>query len=364
MKTTLGLLLVILFSNIINAQVLSSNETVQNTVNDAKLLTKAYLTPLERGFGSAGSNGFISFSNSKNKISFNFSINFVGAITPKDERTYDVNELGLQEIKASDPNNSIAQTFSGDASTIQLETVETYKTVEDDDDLWGQPSIVEKPVATFNSTEGIGIPLVALPYINAGVYGFGTHVNFRILPKLHLADNVADIFSIGGNIQHNLKQFIKPLQNFPVEFSVLLGFQKTYLNYYLDITPDESRYEIKLQENGPYDNQVLEISTTSMPIQAIVSKNYKNFDAYLGFGYNITSSSISLKGRYPIYYTDPSNTMQILVEDIVDPFKYDQTHNEFRFDIGLQYQIKIFKVFSNFTFAKYNAFNFGVGINY
>jgi len=203
-----------------------------------------------------------------------------------------------------------------------------------------------------------------MPFINAGVYTLGTHINFRILPKLHLADNQADVFSIGGSIQHNFKQFIKPLQDFPIEFSFLVGFQKTYLNYYLDIKPDETRYEINLQENGPYDNQVLEINSTSIPIQLIASKNYKGFDVYAGIGYNITNSNVALIGRYPVYYTDPSNTMQILVEDFIDPFEYEQTHNEIRVDIGLQYQIRIFKVFTNYTFAKYNAFNFGLGINF
>jgi len=364
MKTILSVLLIIFLSNTINAQILSSTNTVKGSVNDAQLLTKAYLTPFVRGVSSAGSNGFISFSNSKNKISFNFSINFVGAITPRDERTYDVNKLGLQEIKASDPNNSIAQTFSGDESTIQLETIETYQALDNDGNLWGQPTLVDKPLATFDSPSGTGIAFVALPYINGGIYAFGTHANFRILPKLHIANNQADVLSIGGDIQHNLKQFIKPLQDFPVEFNVLVGFQKTYFNYYLDVKPDETRYEIKLQNNGPYDNQVLKINTTSIPIQFIISKNYKGFDIYSGIGYNITNSDVSLIGNYPIYKSDPSHTMQILVEDVKNPFAYSQTHNEFRFDIGLQYQIKIFKIFTNYTFAKYSAFNFGVGINY
>jgi len=364
MKTILLLSFIFYFSNIISAQILSSTNTVKASINDAKLLTKAYLTPFERGISSTGSNGFVSFSNIKKKISFNVSINFTGAITPKDERTYDVNRLGLQEIKASNPNNSIAQSFSGNESTIQLETIETYSTLESSDGFWSQPILVKKPIVTFNSPAGTNFSFVAMPFINAGIYTYGTHINIRILPKLHLANNQADVFSIGGNIQHNLKQFIKSLHDFPVEFSFLIGLQKTYLNYYLDVKPDETRYEIKLQNNGPYDNQVLKINTTSIPIQLIVSKNYKGFDVYASIGYNITNSNVALIGRYPVYYTDPTNTMQILIEDIVDPFKYDQTHNEFRIDIGLQYQLRIFKVFTNYTLAKYNAFNFGLGINF
>ncbi len=363
MRTILLLALIIFFTNIINAQILSSTNTVKASINDAKLLTKAYLTPFERGVSSAGANGFVNFTKTDKKISFNIGVNFVGAITPLNERTYDVNSLGLEEVKASDPNNSIAQTFSGDETSIQLETTETYKALESGGFL-EQPTLVDKPIATFTSPEGTGLHFVALPMITAGIYTFGTHINFRILPKLHLADNQADVFSFGGNIQHNLKQFIKPLKDFPVEFSFLVGFQQTYFNYFLDVKPDETRYEIKLQDNGPYDNQVLKISTTSIPLQFIISKNYKGFDTYVSLGYNITNSNVALVGRYPVYKADPTNTMQILVEDFVDPFAYRQTHNEFRFDVGMQYQIWVVKIYANYTFAKYNAFNFGLGINF
>ena len=364
MKTTTLLLILISLSNIITAQILSSTKTVKGGIHDGELLTKAYLTPFERGVSSAGSNGFVSFSNNEKKISFNFGINIIGATTPVPERTYNVNTLGLQEIEASDPNNNIAQTISGNESTIQLQTTETYKAIDYNGGFFGTPTYVEKPIATFNSPKGSGSPNIKLPMITAGIYSLGTHLNLRILPKLHIADNKADIFSFGMNIQHNLKQFISPLKNLPVDFSFLVGFQKTYFNYYLDVKPDESRYEIKLQDNGPYDNQVLKINTTSIPLQFIVSKSYLGFNAYIGLGYNITNSNVSLIGKYPIYTTDPTNTMQILVEDIVDPFEYNQTHNELRFDIGLQYQIKIVKIFTNYTFAKYNAFNFGLGINF
>jgi len=354
----------LIMSNIISAQILSSTKTVKGSVNDGMLLTKAYLTPFERGIGSAGSNGFVSFSKSEKTISFNVCVNFVGAITPINERTYNVNTLGLQEIKASDPNNSIAQTISGNESSIQLETVETYRAIENEGNFWNPPTYVEKPIASFDSPEGSGSSYIALPFINAGIYTFGTHINFRILPKLQIADNKADVFSVGGNIQHNLKQFISPLKDFSVDFNFLIGFQKTYFNYYLDVKPDETRFEIKMQDNGPYDNQVLKINTTSIPFQFIVSKDYKGFNVYGSIGYNITNSNVSLIGKYPIYYSDPTNTMQILVEDIVDPFSYSQSHNEIRFDVGLQYQISIAKIIASYTFAKYNAFNLGLGINF
>ena len=88
------------------------------------------------------------------------------------------------------------------------------------------------------------------------------------------------------------------------------------------------------------------------------------FNFYAGVGYNITSSKVALKGNYPLYYADTYNTAKILVEDITDPFKYNQNYNEFRVDMAVSFQLTVFKLEASYTFANYKAFSFGVGINF
>lgn len=364
MKTYFILLISVTIINVANAQIISSSNAVKGSINDAMKLTEAYLNPFEKSIGSIGSNGFVSFTKNSKKISYNIGANISSTFTPKADRTYNVNTLGLQEIKASDPNNSIAQSFSGNETSIKLETTQTYTTIENSGGIWGVPSYVEKPISTFNSPKGSGSSYLTLPLLYAGIHGYGTSINFRILPKFKVADNNGDIFSYGASIQHNLKQFITVLEKLPVDISILAGFQITNFNYYLDVKPDESRFAIKLQDNGPYTNQVLEINTFSVPLQLIISKSIKAFNIYSSLGYNIIRSDVALIGNFPLYYTDPTNTAQILVEDISNPFSYSHNNNQFRLDFGLQYQISIVKINANYSFANYNAFSFGLGINF
>ena len=366
MKTKLVFIFLITFFLGTKAQVIQSIDAVKGSIGDAEKLTRAYVTPLERGFGSIGGNGWVNFKNNdKNKtFTFDIGVEFMMGITPEEDRTYDVNNLGLEEIKPSDPNQTIAQTVSGSSETIWLETKDTYRTP-----AAGWPPYKDSPLYKFKTPEGSGYPLTALPLLSAGVNAYGMQLTARILPKLTLSDVSADISSFGAGFQINAFEFIHTFfrkidKPFGLELSVLAAYQQTELNYYPAIYPDTAQYGISLSNNGTYDNQDFKILTRSIPIQVIASKQWKVFTFYTGLGYNITSSEVSLTGNYPVYANDPSNTAQIIVEDITDPFAYTQTHNEMRFDLGLIFQYGIIKMRTNYTFGKYDVANLSIDISF
>jgi len=340
------------------SQVLTSTHFVQASVGDGKILTKAYLTPLEHSMAFANSDGNINFTNSDKKISFNvgFSVSTISTLG-KDE-TFDVNSLGLTEVEPSDPNKTIAQTFFGDDSSIRMKTKTTYMSPN------FPYGYTEKPIAEFNTAQGSGIGLLPLPILNMGAYGYGTHISVSLLAKINIPETNGDIFSFGVYMQHNLGEFIKPLENLPIDISFISGYQTTTLNYYLDIKPDESRTELNLQDNGPYDNQVLTVKTYAIPIELILSKAIKGFHFYTFAGYSIQNSSVALKGNYPIYMADPTSTVKVLVEDITDPFSYTQNFNELKGGLGITYQLHFLKLKTNATFSKYFLFNMGLEVNF
>lgn len=355
----LYLILLIVFANIYSfSQVITSTHFVQASISDGEKLTKAYLSPLEHAMAFANGDGNINFTNSEKKFTFNFGIMVSSVSTMGKDKTFDVNSLGLTEIEASNPSKTIAQTFFGEETSIEMQTNSTYYIPE------FPFGYTEKPIAKFNTAKGSGVGLLPMPVLNMNVYAYGTHLSVSGLAKINIPETNGDIYSIGFSLQHNLGQFIKSIDDLPIEISVLSGYQKTKLNYFLDIKPDETRTELSLQDNGPYDNQVLIINTFAIPIELIISKAIKGFNFYGFMGYTFQNSSVNLKGNYPLYIADPTDTFKVLVEDITDPFSYSQNFNELKAGLGIVYQIHFLKLKTGATFSKYFIFNMGFEVNF
>ena len=351
-KTTI-LIFLLFLGTLSFSQIVSSTAFVQGNISDGEKLTKAYLTPLEHAMSFANSDGNINFTNSNKKISFYFGVNLAIIGTLKKDLTYDVNSLNLKEMEPSNPNQTIAQTYFGDESYIELQSKTTYK---DPNPPFGY---TEKPIYKFNTPQG-NSGMLKLPSMNVGIYGYGTHLSINGLVKINIPNTTGTIYSLGASLQHNLNQFIKPIANWPIDISILVAYQKTTLDYYLDVKPDETRTELNLSgDNGPYDNQVLTINTKAIPLELIISKKIHNLHLYGFAGYSIQQSTVELKGNYPIYASDPNNTLKVNVEDISDPFSYQNSFNGTKFGAGAVYQLAFIKFKANTSYSKYILFNFG-----
>ncbi len=358
MKNIYIIIFVFISTTYAYTQVLTSTHFIQASIKDGEKLTKAYLSPLEHAMAFANSDGNINFTISDKKFAFNFGFSISSISTIGKDKTFDVNAIGLSEIEPSNPNKTIAQTFFGEETSIAMQTKSTYYS----------PVLplgyTEKPIAEVQTAKGSGINLLPLPILNMSVYAYGTHLSFSGLAKINIPETNGNIYSIGFSLQHNLGEFIKPLADLPVDISILVGYQKTKLSYFLDIKPDETNTELNLQNNGPYDNQILTINTYAIPIELIISKELKGFNFYAFTGYSIQNSSVELKGNYPLFVADPTSTFKILVEDVTDPFNYTQSFNELKGGLGITYQLHFLKLKINATLSKYFLFNMGLEINF
>jgi hypothetical protein len=326
------------------------------TISDVELYTKYYLAPLERGLGHADAAGMINFTSSKHKIAITLGMDLSVALTPSDQRSFDVNAIGLQLMEASDPANSMAQSITGSAESIGLQTKQTYyrPTIY-------YPFYEEVPLSEFDSPEGSGYSFVPLPRFSAGLYGYGSHINFWFLPTVHPADDIS-FGSYGFSLQHNLSTFIKTMEKWPVQLAIAGGYHYSKMTEHLSIEPDETKIGLELSpDNGPYDNQEALVEVSSVPLQLIVYRDFNGLTVFGGPGYTFTSSDFALTGNYPIYVKNPTNNFKINVKDVVDPFAYSRSDNSFRFDIGLNYQIGFVKIKASYTIAKYQTFYFGLG---
>ncbi|MEA1980678.1 MAG: DUF6588 family protein [candidate division Zixibacteria bacterium] len=359
MKTNhrIYIVLILLFAMAVSlyGQIINFTEAIQAGISDGEKLIKAYVTPFERSLNTIGGTAYLNFSDTTKESSFYIRINYLSVTTPQNERSFDVDELGLEYIKASDPNNSIAQNFAGNDSTMYLETTNTYRIP-----TFTFPFYNELPIYKFTSPAGVN-PILSLPFLTVGAHVQETYINIRFLPKLKIPGIDGSISSYGANFQQNMGQFIKPLGRLPFDLDFMIGFQYTIISISPNLVPDESKIGIYLQnDNGPYDDQEFNIKSYSIPLELAISKQIKNATIFGGVVLNIANSKVELLGNYPIYTSDPTNTFQVIVQDISDPFSYTQSYNKLFFNLGLMYRIGPVKLIGEYSFADYNSYNIGI----
>jgi len=86
---------------------------LSGNLSDAKLLTKAYLEPFGKSFGTSLNNGW--YNTAKPHKLFGFDITFTAAITvpPSADSKFDVSKLNLQYWRLQDDTDNSAPTVTG-----------------------------------------------------------------------------------------------------------------------------------------------------------------------------------------------------------------------------------------------------------
>jgi len=358
MKKPFALLFIFQFivSITLIGQGVANIEFVKGSLSDVGKIAKAYLTPMEKSLNAIGSNGMVHLNRpDKTKLAFSAGINLVMAFAPLEAKTFNVNDLGLEELQAADPNSAYAQTFSGNNSTIVLETRRNYKIPS-----MAYPFYKENPVFSLSTVSGQNLPLF-LPFLSVIVTK--NHWNFTVrgLPPVNISENSTKISSVGANAQTTVLSLKSLSDDNTLHIDIIAGFQFSKIAYKPGIVPDETKTGISLQSNnGPYDEQSLNIYSYSLPLKIAFIQKIDEVYVFGGGGYNFWSSKVAMDGKYPVYYADPSNTFKVVVKDFEDPFEYIQSNSSFSADIGLGYRFKRLGFISNYTFSKYGSLNIGV----
>jgi hypothetical protein len=362
MKNSIVLLFIFQFivSYTLIGQGVANIEFVKGSLNDVSKIAKAYLTPMEKSLNAIGSNGMVHLNQPvKTKLAFSAGINLVMAFAPLEAKTFNVNDLGLEELQAADPNSAYAQTFSGNNSTIVLETRRNYKIPS-----MAYPFYKENPVFSLSTVSGQNLPLF-LPFLSAIVTKNNWSFTVRGLPPLKISENSTKISSVGANTQTTVLSLASLSEDNTLLLDIIAGFQFSKIAYNPGIVPDETKTGISLQSNnGPYDGQSLNIYSYSMPLKVVLIQKIDKVYFFGGVGYNFWWSKVAMDGIYPVYYADPSNTFKLIVKDFEDPFEYNQSNSSYSAEIGLGYRFKRLSLISNYTFSKYRSLNFGATFHF
>lgn len=344
----------------VSSQVANTTNFIKGGTSDAIKIISTYINPIEKAIAYNGTNNHLNIYDSKkeDKFRFGLGINVSAAFINSKDNTYDINELNLSEFEASDPTKTVAQTFSGSENSVPLRTKDSYLVT-----TTNFPFYESKPILELDSPEGTSIQQIPFTSINGFVEKNGNQLEVRFLPTLTINSADLKVFGFGVSLQHNLGTLIKPLAESWLDIYLSGGYQLNKATYLIDIQPNESLINFaSLSANGPYDNQELILTTTSIPLQINFVKTFNHFSFSLGGGYNLMKSDTRLVGNYPVYASDASDNFQVIVTDIKDPFQYQNQFNKMSLNAGLNFQSKHFVVGFVYNYSYYQTMNLNLAV--
>ena len=217
-------------------------------------------------------------------------------------------------------------------------------------------------VGNFSMPGGItkDLPVNAVPAPTLQI-GFGlpfkTDIKARFVPKLNFDDDLeASLFGLG--LQHDLTQYLGPLDKLPLSISVLGAFTNINMGY--AIIDDDPTDDVAVT-NGKVDFKM-----NTWTLQALASLDFKFITLYGGLGYNNAKTSLKMKGDYTLTYDiEDSNGDKVgtVNETISNPINLDFEANGMRANIGTRLNLSIFKIFADYTFQSYNTATVGIAFS-
>ncbi len=311
---------------------------------DATILTKEYLRPFPTGFGTGLNAGFTEGAAPKKMLGFSIQIRPSLAIVPSSAQEFDISTLGLTNIRAANPNDTITPTISGESKT-------------------GPELIIEdnsgNELSRFNMPKGVGIPVVPAPIVQASVGLIrSTDITLRYLPETSVGD-FGDFSILGGAIKHGINQYIPAGKLLPVDISVMVGFNKITANSNLDVKPTTGAIANDPSNPGDFSDQAVKTSTNTFVVNALVGKSLPFISVYGGLGFQQATFELDIEGDYPVDL--PFNRYDV----ITDPVSFSlDSESSLHALAGFRLRLGVLAIYAEATAANYFTANAGVGISF
>ena len=355
-------ILFLLFNASLSAQTFSvaNLEIIKGSIADAEKVANAYLLPLERSLNAsaAASTPYLIEAKS-NKLIFRAGLEMEFIFAPTAHKSFDISSLGLEQFQPADPLQVVAQSFAGNDSQILLESKSNYKVPQTSFPFYREESLISL------STLGGRMNPVILPVFNAGFSKNKWAVSLRGSPPIKFSDKTIGLWNAGLSLQYSPGKAFDGINNEAVSLWLLTSAQFTKLSYYPMLIPDETKSGISLQSNnGPYDDQALDITAFTIPFRIMLSQKIRKYHVFAGAGLSYQASKVELKGRYPVYFADQANLFKIIVKDFTDPFDYNRRNFMFSLETGTTYDMGRFDLSGAVSFSKYLMITLAAGFKH
>jgi hypothetical protein len=318
--------------------------------DDASLLTENYLNPGMVGLMYSMNSGWFTTGKVHKKFGFDITIGGNLSFPPTSAQTFRFNPSDYEFVTLPNGESRLQTVMSEDDTETRVDI-----SIPNGDDTFR--------VASFDMPGGIAqdLPLNAVPAPTIQV-GFGlpfkTDIKARFVPNLRFDDDV-DASLIGFGLQHDLTQYFGPIDNLPLNISILGAFSNMRVAY--DLKDEE------LDENVRTDNGEAEFKMNTWTIQAIGSLDFVIVTVYGSVGYNNGRTTAKMKGDYTLTYDVEDNNGNVIGtvdETISNPINLDFDANGMNATIGARLNLGFFKIFADYTFQEYNTASAGIAFSF
>ncbi len=348
MKKLTLLFLVIILSFSVKSQNLES--ILLASKDDANKLFNNYLEPAVQSLMYGMNNGWYHTAKTHKKLGFDISIGFSAAIAPSEKEFFQFIASDYSDFTSVVGNGKIPTVLGEDTQTT-VNIIIPENSLEDPN---GNPITHPQLSTSFQMPGGIGndLPLNAAPTptIQVGVgLPFSTDLKVRFVPKVGSDDIKGQLFGLG--LQHNLMQYLGPLDKLPLNVSILGAFTNMTVEY--DI-------QARLSSGA---NQKAEFKLQTYTIQAVASLDFPVISLYAGVGYNVGNATIKLLGDYDLTYNvDGTNVAYPFT--LTDPINMDFDANGVRGTLGVRLNLGFFKLYGDYTLQEYNTISTGIAFSF
>lgn len=344
--------IIVLLSLFVATQVTSAQEleSILIAAEDASKLTEGYINPAMKGLMYSMNGGWYTTAKTHKKLGFDITINANASFVPDADKMFAFIASDYSFISLPNGETELPTVMSEDSAET---TVDVSVPVGDG----------TFKVASFNMPGGItdDLPLNAVPtpMVQIGVgLPFKTDIKVRYVPTVKF-DNSVEANLVGLGLQHDLTQYLGPIDRLPLSVSILAAFTNMDVTYFIE---DSSTID-----NVSVTNGTAEFKMNTWTVQAIGSLDFKIITFYGSVGYNNGSSSVKLKGNYNLSYDiqDGSGTVIGAVsESITDPINLNFDANGVRATIGTRLNLAFFKIFADYTIQEYNTATAGIAFSF
>ena len=317
------LLLVLCMSLQVNAQK-QITEFLEIELNDAKVLSEAYLRPYGEMLGRTMNAGWYNVASVHSILGFdlNFGVNI--SSVPSVRKTFNVSDC-LSEMS---PGWTLGRGSSELAPTIAGK-------------MKNRP-VIEKGANSLTLPDGINWGTMPLPTIQVGLgLPFHTDVICRFFPKVNIAD-YGKIGLLGFGLKHDIKGYLPVIKHLPIlQTSLLLGYTRMNMNINIDYAGVQ----------GATDHE-LNVIAQGFTGRLLIGAKLPIISLYAGLGYGNSKSNFDLKGSYKV----DNDTVK-------DPFSLDYNENTFDANIGLRLKFGIVTLHGDYCLGAYPIISAGLGIS-
>ena len=320
--------------------------------DDASKLTENYIRPAMNGLMYSMNGGWYTTAKTHKKFGFDITIQANASFVPKADELFRFIPSEYQYATLPNGETFIPTVMSSD---------ETETAVDIRIPIPGQTDRYK--VTSFKMPGGIAgdlpINAVPAPMVQLGIgLPLNTDVKLRLVPKLNFDNEVeANLFGLG--LQHDLMQYLGPLEKLPLNVSILAAFTNMDVSY--KIKDEDATDNIDITDGKA------QFKMNTWTVQALGSLDFKIITLYAGLGYNNGSSSIKVKGDYQLTYdVEDGNGIPAgsITETVSDPINLDFEGNGVRSTLGARLNLGFFKIFGDYTLQKYNTVSAGIAFSF